>query len=152
MRFQTRTYTCGPASIVNALRVFGVRVSEKKVAEHAGTTKKDGTGQFGLLQAIERLGYEFKEILSTNQEEAWVQLIEAISLGKPVILSAQGHKHWVVASGQIGKNVIVVDSERTISNKKENGTWILTQGQLFKKWWLKAGDSYYGIIVQKEAA
>jgi ABC-type bacteriocin/lantibiotic exporter with double-glycine peptidase domain len=151
MRYQTRTYTCGPATIVNALRVFGVRVSEKKVAEHAGTTKKDGTGQFGMLQAVERLGYEFKEILSTNQEEAWVQLNEALGLGNPVILSANGHEHWIVAIALIGTKVVIIDSERTANNKKENGTWILTKGQLFKKMWLKAGDSYYGIVIQKEA-
>lgn len=38
MRFQTHEWSCGAASVVNALKQFGVNVSERKVIPIAGST------------------------------------------------------------------------------------------------------------------
>lgn len=148
MRFQRTKYSCGPVAIVNAARVFGDKLTEKAVSAHTGTTKKDGTGAFGIHQGLERIGYKFTEHSFVSREEAWSALHDSLTEGSPVILSADVHSHWVVAVGLVGERVILIDSEQVPRNKKENGVWVLTQGQLFKRW-TKSQDTYYGISVQK---
>lgn len=150
MKFQRTTWKCGVYALMNALRCFGTKVSEKRIMAHTSTNKNDGTSEFGILNGILRLGFDQKEIKATSQEEAWAELVASIEVGNPVIINTENARHWVTVIGLIGDSVIVFDSDVILDaeNKKENGTRVFDYVKLFK-WWNKVDGHYYGISVKE---
>lgn len=119
MKYQTRSYTCGPAAVVNALRLFGVEVPEAQVAKAAGTTSEDGTGVRGLKRALKGLGCAAAPV------RTWRKLMRLVRSGTPVILHLDDELHWVLVLGCLGDRLIIFDSQRSKSNTAENGVRVL---------------------------
>lgn len=147
MKLQRTPYSCGPVSIVNALRARGKKVSERVVRAHTGTTKKDGTTEHGIKNALERLGCTPQDFRA-SKTAAFNVLRSYVVDGCPVILSVEEGRHWVTAIGVVGKRVLIFDSWKSKSNLAENGVWVMDEKQLMK-WWLpeEGLEKYYGIIV-----
>lgn len=136
MKFQTRTYTCGPAAAVNALRLYGVQVPEAHVAKLAGTTS-DGTDERGLMRALRKLGCRPSAVCLTSTVR------KRIASGVPVIIHLDKELHWVVAIGCLGQNLIAFDSHRGKHNQEENGVRVIAPQEL--------GGKVFGICVNRPA-
>lgn len=149
MKIQRTAYKCGVYALMNALRAHGVKMSEKRIMAHTSTTRAEGTTEHGILNAIERLGFEHAEIKVEDQDEAWAAVTDSVSEGNPVILSVDTADHWLTVIGTIGDCVVVFDSDSVDpANRKEHGTHVWTVEQLFKRWKM-VNDSYYGISVKE---
>lgn len=155
MRFQRTDYTCGPASIVNALRALGIRISEGEIAALSKADPIDGVDENGLLRALRRLGYEHEvlpDVLSS--EEAWQWISSQLRAGHPAILSVENFTHWASAVGMLGESrVIYVDPQEGLeSNRRENGVRSLTRSGLTRVWGSRGRGrrrKYYAIAVVK---
>jgi len=151
MRYQKDTYSCGAAAVVNALRCFGNKVSERNVRVFSSTTEENGTDHHGIVAALRGLGFDGEEFETESKTDAIALLKGNLKKG-PVILCTMNFQHWVVVAGMVGDwedSYIVVDSTRTIENKKENGTQVLTKKQLLKTWQTRGGK-LFGIACKKK--
>lgn len=146
MKYQTRPYSCGAAAVVNALRCFGKKVSEKQVMAHSFTTK-DGTDEHGIISALRHFGLD-GEAFELAQSNVDINLL-ADSNWEPNIICIQNLQHWVTVIGNTEAGLILVDPARTIKNKKENGVHIVPWKEL-KKTWLTRKGMFYGITVKKK--
>lgn len=152
MKQQNDSYSCGVFALINALRCFGVKVSEKIVRAHAATTEAHGTQEHGIKNALERFGWGWSDLSYGQEGEAWKALSECIESGSPVILSLKRGQHWAVAVGMLGSNrVIVHDSSNDLSVLEENGAFVYTRRQLFTRWTPAPSTEkkFYGIAVRK---
>lgn len=153
MKLQKNTYSCGIFATINALRALGIKVTERRVKAHTGTTKAQGTNQWGILSALERLedvGIIAKEHRFDTEDEAWQTLCDLISNGSTAIIAVYKENHWVTAVGINGDRVILCDSDYGKRNKRENGVWIFDRAQLFKRWSASVEDNkFYSIIISK---
>lgn len=132
MKYQSRTYTCGPAAVANALRVYGCKFTEAQIAIAAGTTR-DGTDDKGLLRALRLFRCKPKVINRLTSVRKYVRA------GTPVIIHLDEELHWVVVIGCIGKNLIAFDSDTARHNKLNNGIRVITPATL--------GPGVYGVTV-----
>jgi ABC-type bacteriocin/lantibiotic exporter with double-glycine peptidase domain len=148
MKFQKDVYSCGVASIINALRCFCVKIPEKRVRAHSATKEEYGTSEHGIKNALERLGYLGRDLVCGNKDEACWGVGEAIEDGSPVVLLLDRRQHWAVCIGRIGDRFIVFDSTRTKQNKEEHGVHVYRATQLASRW-RQADGTYYGIVVKK---
>ena len=150
MRYQSNPDNCGPAVILNALRCYGKRVSERSIAKLAGTTSEDGTDEDGIQEALAQLSYSCEGLSVQNRAEAWDWLQRQLGLGRPVIVNTWGGQHWACVVGGVAGRVILVDSSNTKSNKKENGIHIYGKVEFLKKWRnTKDAGVYFGLAVHK---
>lgn len=148
MKFQRDRYSCGVLAIVNGARALGVRLSERGVRAHTGTTK-DGTTQHGILNALERLGFSKSvEFSIADKDTAFLQVLTSVEAGEPVILSVEEDRHWVVVFGALGKRVLTFDSWNSQNNKAEAGVEVWSAHAL-RKWWTKQDGKYYGIVMRR---
>jgi ABC-type bacteriocin/lantibiotic exporter with double-glycine peptidase domain len=118
MKFQTKSFTCGPAAVVNALRLFDLYIPEAFVAKLAKTSSY-GTSEMGLLRALKILKCKpfFINKVSTVHAK--------VNSGIPVVIHLDEEQHWVVVIGILGNNLIVFDSDRSKWNKQENGIRVI---------------------------
>lgn len=137
MKYQTRSYTCGPAAAVNALRLYGLQVPEAHVAKLAKTTS-DGTDEKGLMRALRKLGAAPTAVWLTSTVRRRVQA------GIPVIIHLDEELHWVVVIGCLGDSLIAFDSQRTLSNQEQNGVRVIPPDEL--------GGKVFGICVNRPIA
>ena len=135
MKFQTKSFTCGPAAAVNALRLYGIIVPELHVAKLAGTTS-EGTDERGLMRGLRKLGCR----PSTTSLTSTVR--KRVLAGTPVIIHLDEELHWVVVIGVLGTNLIAFDSDRSKGNQEENGVRVISSEEL--------GSKVFGICVNKE--
>jgi ABC-type bacteriocin/lantibiotic exporter with double-glycine peptidase domain len=133
MKYQTRSYTCGPAAIVNALRLFGVEVAEAHVSKLANTTV-DGTNVRRMKKALRALG-----CVNPSTVKTITKMASMVKNGIPVIYHIDEELHWVVVCGCLGESFIAFDSQRSVSNTAENGVRILRPESI--------GYSCFGIAV-----
>ncbi len=154
MIYQSKEHTCGPASIVNALRCFGVNKSESTIARYCGTTAKNGTDQHGIRQGIARAGYssDIWHDSSTEASTAW--LVHMHIQGYPTILCVDDWEHWVCCThGYRPGQVFLFDSAVNCANRAENGVHSLNLNQTVNRWGAKKKYTstyeyrYYGIVV-----
>lgn len=142
MRFQARKFTCGPASITNALEVYGEYFQEETIAEWAKTTPQ-GTSASGIEKAILQAGYTPQKFQHRDATVARQDLETCVTLGVPVILCVDSWEHWVALVGRMNGRAVVADSA---SNHLI----------LFPEWpdlitrWKYKGSRYSGIRIQKE--
>ncbi len=153
MKYQKTDYTCGPASIVNALRALGIKLSETTVAELSGADKDEGVNEKGIIKSLKSLGYSY-DILPdvTDSEEAWKWLIYHLTIGHPVILCVEHFSHWSSAVGILGnKRIIYVDPQDGLeSNRRENGVRSLSRTGIIRIWGSRGRGykrKYYGIAI-----
>lgn len=147
MRIQEKKNSCGAAAILNALRSLGTRVRERSVRKLCGTDG-DGTHEAGMLAGLGKLGC-YSEVLETDRKKlALASLRKYLSTEMPVILAVDEDSHWVTLAGTLGDRYVLVDSERTEKNRKENGVYVLSVKELLKRW-RKPDGTMYGIAVRK---
>lgn len=150
MRYQSNPDNCGPAVILNALRCYGKRVSERSVAKLAGTTPENGTDEHGIQEALAQLSYSCEGFSGKSRELAWDWLWGQLCLARPVIVNTWAGQHWACVVGCVAGRVILVDSSNTKSNKKENGIHIYGKVEFLKKWRnTKDAGVYFGLAVHK---
>jgi ABC-type bacteriocin/lantibiotic exporter with double-glycine peptidase domain len=149
MRYQTKDKPwCGPAAIVNAARVHGDKVSERKAKALCGTTD-DGTNEDGMIAGIKGLGYGAHPYCSPTKQEALNWLTGAIANGQSVVITVENDGHWVAIVAKVGNKFILVDSQNTKKNISENGIWVLSPRKMIKEW--KSQESgFYGIAISKK--
>lgn len=134
MKYQTRSYTCGPAAAVNALRLYGLRLPEAQIAKLAGTTN-EGTDERMLMRALRKLGCSPSAVSLTSTVR------KRVAAGIPVIIHLDEEAHWVAVIGCLGPNLIAFDSWRSKDNVEENGVRVITPEEL--------GGKVFGICVKK---
>lgn len=155
MNFQRKKFTCGPASASNALEALGHVRTEDELAQLMGTTP-DGTSPKQMLKGLEALKESchlvgpapFQE---ANAQTAFLKLLEALRLGRPVITCVKTEKpwdHWALVAGLLGSageqlRLVFVDSGSA------DLLYFYTPAQFIERW--KGPDEnrhpYYGIIV-----
>lgn len=54
---QKNCYFCGPTSLKMVFETFGVKKTEKELAQLAGTTEKVGTSHEGMIDACKKIGF-----------------------------------------------------------------------------------------------
>lgn len=148
MRFQETKSSCGAAAIRNVLKCFGQNVGEHRLRQLAGTDA-DGTSEAGVLDALDKLGYTSEVYETEKATHAKAALSKYIKDGMPMIVAVDQDTHWAAVVGKLGKRYVVVDSERTVKNKKENGVHVLDIRGLFRRW-RKPDGTMYAIAVKKK--
>jgi ABC-type bacteriocin/lantibiotic exporter with double-glycine peptidase domain len=148
MRFQETKNSCGAASIRNVLKLFGKNVGEHRLRQLAGTDD-DGTTEAGVLNALDHLGYTSEVYETTKATHAKAALKKYLGKGCPLIMACDGDTHWAVIACTIGDRFLIVDSERTKKNKRENGIHVLDIRGLLRRW-RKPNGEMYAIAVTKK--
>ena len=144
MILQSDQFSCGAASLVNALRAIGQSLNIKAAARLAGTHPVNGTTDAGLLRALRNLGFHPQQLSVLDDfHQAIAALRGRLMMGDPVLLSVDNDEHWVVAIGIIGQRVIVVDSA------SGDLTLVVDASTLKSRWMIhhKSHDFYTGIVI-----
>ncbi|MGB1277393.1 MAG: cysteine peptidase family C39 domain-containing protein [Nannocystaceae bacterium] len=149
MQKQKRDSWCGPAALRNAVSCYGEnRVSQKRIAHHAGTTD-EGSDEHDLIRAIDMLGFVPHEIDTDDDNEArrW---LEHRSPCVPLVLCVDRWLHWVAVTGQCAGRVMVVDTEHPHTLVQPTRV-----SRLMKRWRASRaqrseGGLYYGIAVLRK--
>ena len=130
MKLQSKPWKCGPATVRNVLRAFGVKDSEDHLTHLCRTTKM-GTDEFGIMDAIKHHGFRVSEYRSNSKKDAWKWVHGSLIQGEAIILCTQAWEHWVVCVGSLGDRVVVIDSSNFKYNVAENGVHV------WSREWLK---------------
>jgi ABC-type bacteriocin/lantibiotic exporter with double-glycine peptidase domain len=148
MKFQERKNSCGAASIRNALKCLGQNIGEHRLRQLAGTDD-DGTSEAGVLNALDHLGYygEVYETVKVSHVKAAVK--KYLNEGAPLIMACDQDTHWAVIAAKLGERYIIIDSERTKKNKRENGVQVLDIRGLLRRL-RKPSKEMYAIAVKKK--
>src|SRR4029077_10892853 len=144
MKYLELNSSCGSAAVVNALRVFGCKVSEARVRSAAGTDWT-GTGPSGIVAALRKFGLTAQEFTDSNPGKAWLWLHGAIGQGRAVIVAVDASEHWVKVIGRSGERVVVFDNPGTKRNMYECGVHVLNRRQMLRRWLWGRGSEFYGI-------
>ena len=150
VRYQKDHYTCGPASIVNALRCFGKKISEYKVRQFTSTTLEDGTSEDGICDALRSLGFKPTHFETQDKKLAWMWLSSSLDAREvqPVIIFVSNWNHVVTCIGILGKSKIVVfNSDYGPGNSRENGTHVFSKREIMKKWKHSKNGTFSGISI-----
>jgi ABC-type bacteriocin/lantibiotic exporter with double-glycine peptidase domain len=150
VRFQTKPGYCGATVVVNVLRTFGIKASEKRVASLAGTTI-DGTDEHGIITALRSFGLTAEPYNGSSRSQSWTWLHGTLVMGKVVVLCVDNSNHWVAIIGTLLDRVVLIDSTCTRVNKSENGVHVISSRRLLRRWTARDSgiSSYYGIGVGK---
>jgi ABC-type bacteriocin/lantibiotic exporter with double-glycine peptidase domain len=148
MRFQETKSSCGAAAIRNVLKCFGQNVGEHRLRQLA-ETDEDGTTEAGVLNALDHLGFTSEVFETEKATHAKAALIKYLKAGMPLIVAVDQDTHWATVVGMVGNRYVIVDSERTVKNKKENGVHVLDIRGLFRRW-RKPDGTMYAIAVKKK--
>jgi ABC-type bacteriocin/lantibiotic exporter with double-glycine peptidase domain len=149
MRFQETKTSCGAAAIRNVLKCFGQNVGEHRLRTLAGTDD-DGTTEAGVMNCLDHLGFTSEVYETGKVGHAKAALLKYLKEGRPLIVAVDQDTHWATVVGMLGpKRYVVVDSERTVKNKKENGVHVLDIRGLLRRW-RKPDGTMYAIAVSKK--
>ena len=140
MQYQSRKFSCGPATlanVLNLLEVEGGRVTEDAACVH--TT--EGTNERQLKAGIEKHGC-YAEVHKGRDSLGAIQWLDVcVNLGTPVILCVDAWSHWVAVVGKLGSDYLVIDpADPELLTK-------LNSGKVSARWNHK--KRYYGIAVVK---
>jgi len=106
--FRQKPGHCGPASLKMVLDFFGVKITEKKLAELSGCTQSVGVGTEGLVRAALELGFraKIKDFSDLKDIDHWVNQMKI-----PVIVDwfAFEGGHYSVVSGIDKENIYLED-------------------------------------------
>jgi ABC-type bacteriocin/lantibiotic exporter with double-glycine peptidase domain len=148
MKFQSKPYSCGSASIRNALLALGIRKNEKTIMKLANTNDR-GTTEENIISAIQQLGFNPIKHEQQTFKRAWLWLHNRVRNGNPVILAVNNWGHWMIAFALLGNDRIVVfDSDKATSGK-ENGVLVWSKRQLKKKWFNANEKLYSGLAIER---
>lgn len=150
MRYQARDGACGAASVVNALRALGWKVSEGRVRKIAGTTPQAGTDEHGIYEAVRQLGYSAVPFTTEDRKAAAAVVHSNVLAGRPCILCVDNYGHWVAIVGVVGDRFLLVDPTNTQRNSQENGCHSVSKAELLKRWRNREDGIYFSIVVGKK--
>lgn len=135
MQYQKSSFDCGPCACANAAKSLGISIPYRRLVQASGATT-DGTSEEGILQAVRDAGLSCRPYESNDRNSAWEWLHGALIQGRPVILSVDSWSHWTVTIGLLGvEKVILIDSTRSIRNKRQNGVHVLSKSAIMLRWW-----------------
>lgn len=149
MRLQEQGFSCGAAAVVNALRALGKRVSERTVRALAGTNE-DGTDESDITAAVRALGCAAAQFSTDNRKAALAWLMESLRNGRPVIACVDQWAHWVTIVGQLGSDIILIDSTNTRRNRAEHGAYVIRRTDFLRRWMNAKEGCYFGISVSRK--
>jgi ABC-type bacteriocin/lantibiotic exporter with double-glycine peptidase domain len=142
---QETKFTCGPASIRNALLAMGFNHSEKKIRRLAGSDKTNGTDEKKLIRALRCLGFEYKEFYNKTETAFKQRVTYNLKKGNRLIILTDHEDHWISIVEYENKYLRVVDPEARRVKKsltpKELAKWCLNFNKQTKETY------YYGIII-----
>ncbi len=123
---QQKSGFCGPASLKMVLDYYGVKKSEKELAELSGCTISKGVKAEGLLQAAKKLGFKgFIKDFSDIKDLRKYVLKKKIPVIVDWFSTDEGHYSPVVDINQ--ENIYLQDSElrgiRTMKIKTFRRVW-----------------------------
>ena len=102
---QKNCYFCGTTVLKIVLENLGIRKTEDRLAQMAGTTKKDGTSHFGMINTCRRLGFR----CFVHENASLKNVKSFLNAGLPVIADWTDEKsdtgHYSVIT-EIGKKDI----------------------------------------------
>jgi hypothetical protein len=109
MKPQTREWYCGPATLQNALYVFGLpSVTQHKIAKLCGTTEEDGSDSDDMLRGAMALELSVSPWHEQNWQTIFYNIRETIAEGGAVALCTDSWEHWVLAFATRNYDHVVV--------------------------------------------
>ncbi|MGA2668839.1 MAG: cysteine peptidase family C39 domain-containing protein [Ignavibacteria bacterium] len=142
---QETEFSCGPASIRNALLSMGYKVSERKIRKLAGSDKNNGTSEKKLLKALRVLDFKYKEFYNKSESAFKQRVIYNLKKNNRLVILTDNEDHWISVVGYEYKHLSVIDPEvRRVKKQltpKELSMWCRN----FNK--TKKDTYYYGIII-----
>jgi ABC-type bacteriocin/lantibiotic exporter with double-glycine peptidase domain len=140
---QSTQYTCGPASVVNALLALGDDSgTERDLDTATGCDPIKGTQANGLKRGLKVWGDRSRPSTYKSRSAAWRGLLSAIRAGDPCVVVVEQGEHWATVIGLLGNRVLVADSgkgELVLSYSREE----------FLDHWLGHDKRYYMIRVSE---
>ena len=144
---QETKFTCGPASIRNALLALGYIISERRIREIAGPDLKCGTSEKKIKKTLRHLGFKFKEFNNKTEAAFKQRVIYNLKRGNKLIILTNHEDHWISAVDYENKYITAIDTEqkrvKTQLTPKALSKWCLNFNKRNKETY------YYGIIVYK---
>lgn len=137
MRYQSRKFTCGPATVANVVTLLSHSITEDDACE----TSVDGTTERQIKAGLVKHGLKFEVHKGRDSLESIQWVDTSINLGSPTILCVDKWSHWIAVVGKLGGEYLVIDSAHPDLLLK----W--SAGKLTKIWNYK--KRYYGIAVIK---
>ena len=98
---------CGPASLKMVLEYWDISVSEKEIAQKAGSSKEKGTGKEGLVRAAKHFGLN----AFAREKSSLGDLGRFIKKGIPVIVDwfSEDEGHYSVVVDINEKKIVLMD-------------------------------------------
>ncbi len=153
---QERGYTCGAASLANALRWLGYETTETETARLASTCRTCGTDEKNLMLAARHFGFRTR-LLRSRKEAAGERFLERVlahaDRGEFVIAAVDDNLHWLLVMGTVGDRVAVADPARTERTVLALVTRATILGRLYNEDEEDPKDSgYYGLALVPHTA
>lgn len=148
MRFQTKSYSCGPNAVNNALRAIGQQVSEALLIKYGGTTSANGTGVNGLKHCLEQLECQFTEVRERKYSVAEKLLLSHLQAGKSAVLLTEEGDHYEAAIGTLGNRVIIFDGQRYRGNIQECGVHVVQTGRALRRYWTSFEEHRWALLIE----
>jgi len=143
-RQETR-FSCGPASVRNALLALGFVYSERRIREIAGSDLNKGTSEKKLKKTLRHFGFKFKEFDNKTAGAFKQRIIYNLKKGNKLIILTDHEDHWISAVEYENKYITAIDPEqkrvKTMLTPKELSNWCLNFNKRTKETY------YYGIII-----
>jgi ABC-type bacteriocin/lantibiotic exporter with double-glycine peptidase domain len=144
---QETKFSCGPASIRNALLAFGFIFSERRLRIIAGSDRTNGTSEKKIKKTLRQLGFSFKEFQNKTETAFKSRVLYNLKRGNKLIVLTDHEDHWISVVEYENKYITVVDPEqrrvKIYITPKALSKWCLNFNKRSKETY------YYGIIVHK---
>jgi ABC-type bacteriocin/lantibiotic exporter with double-glycine peptidase domain len=142
---QETKFTCGPASIRNALLALGFIYSERRLREIAGSDLYRGTSEKKIKKTLRSLGFKYKDFYCRTESAFKQRVIYNLKKGNKLIILTDHEDHWISVVDYENKYITAADPERkrvrTQLTPKELSKWCLNFNKRSKETY------YYGIII-----
>ncbi len=140
MKHQSKTYTCGVASVVNALECMLVtKYTQGAIRNMCHTSPEDGTDEVEIKRALLATVTQVDEYQVNDRPTALHWLTETLIYRGPAILCVDNESHWVTVTGRCGPNFLVFDPALGEGDK------VYSPKGLATRWRAATKPHYYGI-------
>lgn len=141
VRFQSKPWWCGPASIQTALLCLGIHKSQREIASRIHCTEELGTDETEVIRALLSWGCKVDPFGTTQAFDArnWLDNFS------PAIVCFDNWDHWCCFLGKSGERYLTFDPINSTMNRRMNGVHVYTWEQLRTRW--RCDGAFYGIGV-----
>ncbi len=147
MKHQQRPYSCGIASIQNALECLGIKRTQGQIRKVCHCDPAEGTHEHEIMRGLLACGAKVDEWVSQVRLESMQWLQMHLMQRGPAILCVDAWEHWCTAIGIVDSaTFLVFDPARGAGLKIYDWNGLATRWRLGKS---QGGPSYYGIGVSK---